>query len=260
VAYVGGFTIGDEPTEGTDWTLVCDPISGRLLHVEPSLSGRDHYCGNDSAVTRAAKLGSWLALENLSLQSGSACGGPSPTYNTTIVNTDTGLQRTAAGGISGPGAPAPTFIPEYGTPTELGTDSAGTWPAVVLTNGAMAWAEASQDSFDIHHPLMLADATGVRSVGTATTPSLRITGPDLEWTEQGTPRTQNISREPSWTVAVTKVAKPLPRAHQLTEMVRSPGRRTTRSAGTCGRFRHSDWRDRAGWRYSFHGVVETEHG
>lgn len=185
VASVAGFAGTTDGSSSLAWTIVCDPVSGRLLHVEPEVSAYDHYCIESDETPRAASVGPWLVLERRSTAQGGYCGGPFVTYKASVINTVTGDVVQVAGGLSGPGAAVRRPMPSDESTT-------GAWAAVIVRDGAIAWVSEGE----VH----LADALGARVVGGGSGAGL-VLDDQLRWIDGDTPQSVAVTPHPQWRAA-----------------------------------------------------------
>jgi hypothetical protein len=211
IRQVGDFWIEGEGEEHRDHVLVCETRSGRLVHTESVSSTSDHYCSTWNDVDRAAAIGPWLVLEHRRTQQGSYCGSRVVSHRSVGRNIATGETFEAPGGLTAPGAPPPVVDRDAppGTPVSAETvDHLGAWPAVVLAPGALAWSApatappTAPAQAGPRYTVNLADASGVRAVGTSTASSLAIDDA-VRWTEAGVARSHGVVPVPGWQPTVT---------------------------------------------------------
>lgn len=204
VSTVDGLTIGAEPTESWQWTLVCDPVSGRVVHVTRTRAESTHYGGGGDDVTRVAKLGTRLVVERR--RQSWSLGSPDPDeYETDVIDLDGGRAQTVAGAISGPGVPLPEASRWLGAPpgpTPEQAELARIKRGVVAADGVVAWTEPAASGFRV----LLDDGAGLRDVGRASRLDLTLDNA-LRWDEDGVAREVSVAPDAARPLAVTTLMR-----------------------------------------------------
>jgi hypothetical protein len=201
---VNGMTIGLDTTDSWQWTLVCDPVSGRVVHVTRSGSESSHYGGSGNDVTRLAKLGTRLLVERR--WQSQSLGAYSPDeYATNVVDLDGGRVTTVAGALSGPETPIPKASGWGGPPpgpTPEQAESIRIKRGVAVADGVVAWTESGASGLRV----LLDDGAGLRDVGR--TSGLDLTLDDaLRWDEDGTARAVPVVPDPARPLAVVTLVR-----------------------------------------------------